>query len=633
MKKEFLFLIIFLLFNISVQAQITITMEDAYSFNRIKNALVLVENKTNKTVYKADTAGIIHLNNYTDKVNITFYSEGYETIQTHFNANEPIRINVILEPKTGYKTPKTDQNILFKGVIYDELTGKPLKNTTVSFNEFKKTLQTDDKGQFVLKKSEIPYYLSFKEGDAISYTIANVAYKIATKTVKFTTATTYIGIALEAINKQQITQALMHNELQDIITSSLQESTARSANYTCDNLPSTIRVGTNCNCNNCTTVSVMGIEVYTRKGLNDEWIASWNTESLKAGSLPYKSYGAYHVAHPIATNFDISSTTCRQVWDSDYASSCISACAVTQGKYMVTSTNNIAFTEYSAENNGLNAPAGTSCGDGYAGNSTSSPCIADALCAGHDRYGHGRGMCQWGTQRWALQGKTYQWIADHYYNPVNIYRCDDGSNTVALDCSNAVTLSCGVSYHGASSTAASNVGQYACNTWTETGPERVHTWTATSTGTFTVTVSNYTGDLDVYILGSCDPSDCLGTVSSSAATYANAVYGHTYYIVVDADDGSGSAYDIVVDCSALSVADVSLTDVITIAPNPSEGVFVISTNQQNSLKTVNLYNALGQFIQKVTTDTIDLSSFASGFYYLEITTINNTKKTFKLIKK
>lgn len=117
-----------------------------------------------------------------------------------------------------------------------------------------------------------------------------------------------------------------------------------------------------------------------------------------------------------------------------------------------------------------------------------------------------------------------------------------------LDCSSAVLLSCGVSYHGPSSSSASNVDSYGCNSWTETGPERIHTITPTNSGTLAATISNFTGDLDVYILASCDPDDCVGTVSSSSVTYGNAIAGHTYYIVVDADDGSGSAYDIIVSC-------------------------------------------------------------------------------------
>jgi hypothetical protein len=37
--------------------------------------------------------------------------------------------------------------------------------------------------------------------------------------------------------------------------------------------------------------------------------------------------------------------------------------------------------------------------------------------AGTTFNGHGRGECQWGTQRWAAsQGRDYVWITNHYYN-------------------------------------------------------------------------------------------------------------------------------------------------------------------------------------------------------------------------
>jgi len=43
--------------------------------------------------------------------------------------------------------------------------------------------------------------------------------------------------------------------------------------------------------------------------------------------------------------------------------------------------------------------------------------MSDSVCAGQAFNGHGRGMCQWGTQRWATnQAKDWQWITNHYYN-------------------------------------------------------------------------------------------------------------------------------------------------------------------------------------------------------------------------
>ncbi|OAD45532.1 T9SS type A sorting domain-containing protein [Polaribacter atrinae] len=137
----------------------------------------------------------------------------------------------------------------------------------------------------------------------------------------------------------------------------------------------------------------------------------------------------------------------------------------------------------------------------------------------------------------------------------------DTTPAPGLDCSSAIELSNGVVYSGSSSTAGSKVATFGCNSWTETGPERVHKITPTADGPITVALSNFSGDLDVYILGSCDPSDCLGTVSSSSAIYENGIAGQTYYLVVDADDGSGGSYDIVATYSEAVVAeDVTISD-------------------------------------------------------------------------
>src|SRR5260370_1230217 len=77
----------------------------------------------------------------------------------------------------------------------------------------------------------------------------------------------------------------------------------------------------------------MSLETYVRRGLKDEGIASWATQSLRAG-----------------------------------------------------------------------APGGSGAG------------VTESFDAGHACSGHGRGMCQWGRQRSALQGQLWNWIENHYYN-------------------------------------------------------------------------------------------------------------------------------------------------------------------------------------------------------------------------
>jgi hypothetical protein len=189
--------------------------------------------------------------------------------------------------------------------------------------------------------------------------------------------------------------------------------------------PASIRVGTSCSCSTCAAVSVMSLETYVARGLNDEWIASWHAHSLRAGAVAYRSYGAWYVEHPLSGTYDICSTTCCQVNDTDTSAATDAAVARTAGS-LLERGGAVFRSEYSAENNAWDDPgdglsctnADLSCGDGLAGSpATGWPCLADGVDAGHGCFGHGRGACQWGTQRWATtQGRSWAWILDHYYN-------------------------------------------------------------------------------------------------------------------------------------------------------------------------------------------------------------------------
>lgn len=186
--------------------------------------------------------------------------------------------------------------------------------------------------------------------------------------------------------------------------------------------PDSIRVGTNCSCTNCSSVSVMSLETYVRRGLKDEWIASWMPHSLRAGAIAYRSYGSYYVYHPLRAEYDICSTACCQVNNPGTNGRTDSAVSYTTG-ILLQRLGQVFRSEYSAENNnfGCGGPgcsnASCLCGDGNAGSPGANwPCVAEAFDAGHMCSGHGRGMCQWGTQRAALLGQLWNWIEDHYYN-------------------------------------------------------------------------------------------------------------------------------------------------------------------------------------------------------------------------
>jgi hypothetical protein len=61
--------------------------------------------------------------------------------------------------------------------------------------------------------------------------------------------------------------------------------------------------------------------------------------------------------------------------------------------------------------------------------------MADEVATGHGCFGHGRGMSQWGTQRWAVHAttpKTWPWIVNHYFNDNGNASGTGGSNRTAV---------------------------------------------------------------------------------------------------------------------------------------------------------------------------------------------------------
>ena len=206
--------------------------------------------------------------------------------------------------------------------------------------------------------------------------------------------------------------------------------------------PASIRVGyadaactIPCCTASCSNVCTLSLETYVRRGLDSEWIASWNTQSLRAGSIAYRSYGTWRVQNPIRAEFDICSSACCQVNDAGTSASTDAAVARTPGILLTRNGSSAFSAEYSAENNSWDDPndglscsnVDLSCGNGNVGSpATGWPCLADAVALNRGCFGHGRGMSQWGTQRWAIDAtqRRWKWIVDHYYN-------DNGNQTGA----------------------------------------------------------------------------------------------------------------------------------------------------------------------------------------------------------
>ncbi|MCA9607554.1 MAG: carboxypeptidase regulatory-like domain-containing protein [Myxococcales bacterium] len=132
--------------------------------------------------------------------------------------------------------------------------------------------------------------------------------------------------------------------------------------------------------------------------LPHEWIPSWDDESLRAGAIAIRTYAWRWVASGGKYDCaDLDDTARSQVYRDDRNERASAAVMATAGM-VVTIDGALASGEYSAEN----------------GNPTALG-VDEPLCDGRTVNGHGRGMCQWGSQRWALDGRDHLWIATHYW--------------------------------------------------------------------------------------------------------------------------------------------------------------------------------------------------------------------------
>ena len=106
-----------------------------------------------------------------------------------------------------------------------------------------------------------------------------------------------------------------------------------------------------------------------------------------------------------------------------------------------------------------------------------------------------------------------------------------------------------------------------------------------------------------------------------------------YSVVVRTWDQSGNesnTYTLLVEVSReelrLGVEELDLADMLTVAPNPTTGLFTVNVElAQNEDIQVDVYNAMGQRVQEVVNGNlssgsyvVDLSGNANGFYYVKM---------------
>lgn len=89
--------------------------------------------------------------------------------------------------------------------------------------------------------------------------------------------------------------------------------------------------------------------------------------------------------------------------------------------------------------------------------------------------------------------------------------------------------------------------------------------------------------------------------------------------------------------SSLSTTYINLLENTNVFPNPSQGKITISNSKNIHLKTIKLYNVLGNLVRNVSVTNsinkleIDLSSLNKGIYLLHLKAVDNSIKVQKLI--
>ncbi len=211
-----------------------------------------------------------------------------------------------------------------------------------------------------------------------------------------------------------------------------------------------------------------------------------------------------------------------------------------------------------------------------------------------------------------------------------------------LDCSsNVEQVFCGQTFVGASANGLpNNVTTYACTTWTDIGPERVHTFVPVQSGSYMVEIDGYTGDLDVFVLTDCDANTCVGDLYSDSVVWNGFVAGSTYYIVVDSDDGSASGYELNVhyldgggSCPVVTQdscdVQLGLVAVDEVSSNgASDGSVELQIINQPTNFSIGCYDFSDAFIGSPVLDgatqNFILDSLAVGSYYARVLNLDDT---------
>ncbi len=377
---------------------------------------------------------------------ITVNSNGYKSISSNITLSDQGSTFVInLDPLNEDSKLKSDriqklrtaQSQVYAGYVVDAKTLLPLQGVEIKCEEQNKTFYSDNKGYF-----EFSLRAECGRNKYSDLIFTKNGYKIITdrNIENYPGNDIVLKIKLEEGIGNIITDEKNFRSRIDEVNSSSSLCNECNNNIEKENnltdpftIPQSIKVGRTCTGTNCSTVEIYSIDTYCKYVIPAEVYSCWGSlaggmNSLQSFAVAVRTYALYYVYHPINSTYDICDNTYCQMLGSSLSTNSNNAVDITSRYVMLNTSGNIVRSEYAAENNNLG------CGDGLCGTGTAWPCTSDLVCSGITSNGHGRGLCQWGTVRWATGTKvlvsspcslgvthgygtkTWQGILDHYYN-------------------------------------------------------------------------------------------------------------------------------------------------------------------------------------------------------------------------
>lgn len=98
-------------------------------------------------------------------------------------------------------------------------------------------------------------------------------------------------------------------------------------------------------------------------------------------------------------------------------------------------------------------------------------------------------------------------------------------------------------------------------------------------------------------------------------------------------DATSRFMDTQSECEALSTADITFKQAISIFPNPTRGYLYVSHNEDIKIEHIIVLNSLGQIAHEYQkTNHIDISHLKNGLYFVTLENNHGYRETYKVIK-